>query len=238
MSDKVPVILSWSGGKDSALALHRLRRDTHYEVRGLLTSINRHYQRISMHGVRETLLNLQTDSLGLPLFKIQLSEHPSNEEYEEKLRAQLENFKTHGVRHVAFGDLFLEDIRRYREKNMSQLNMSCLFPLWHRPTDELALEFVALGYKAVLCCVDEYAVDAGFAGREYDETLLRELPAGVDPCGENGEFHTFVYAGPEFRRSVDFSRGTKVRRDGHFIFCDLIHTEAYHEHLAPAVHSR
>ncbi|MGA9854948.1 MAG: ATP-binding protein [Gammaproteobacteria bacterium] len=237
MLHAISVILSWSGGKDSALALHALRQDACYEVRGLLTSVNQHYRRISMHGVRETLLDTQAEALGLPLFKIQLSEHPSNEEYEDKLRVELESFKTRGVRHVAFGDLFLEDIRRYREKNMAQLNMNCVFPLWHRPTDKLAREFIALGFKALLCCVDGQALDVHFAGREYDETLLRELPTGVDPCGENGEFHTFVYAGPGFHRAIPLQRGECILRDQRFQFCDLLPMEEHYEHLAPVVHS-
>lgn len=234
----VPVMLSWSGGKDSALALHTLRQDARYTVTGLLTSVNTHYGRVSMHGVREALLDAQAESLGLPLYKVMLSEQPSNEEYEQKMHAALEAFKTQGIRHVAFGDLFLDDIRRYRENSLAPLQMQCMFPLWHRPTDKLAREFIALGFKALLCCVDGQALSGGFAGREYDETLLRELPAGVDACGENGEFHTFVYAGPIFRRRIAFRRGRQVRRDHRFHFCDLIPTEAHHEHLATAVHCR
>ena len=218
----LPAILSWSGGKDSALALHVLRQDARYEVQALLTSVNQHYGRISMHGVRETLLDAQAEAIGLPLHKIRLSERSSNEEYEQKLRAALENFKARGIRHVAFGDLFLEDIRRYRERNLARLHMECLFPLWQRPTPELAREFLALGFRAVLCCVDGEALDGGFSGREYDERLLRQLPPGTDPCGENGEFHTFVYAGPVFRHAIHFMRGERVKRDERFHFCDLI----------------
>jgi uncharacterized protein (TIGR00290 family) len=238
MSANNRVILSWSGGKDSALALHALRQDARYEVRGLLTSINEHYRRVSMHGIRESLLDLQAESLDLPLYKIKLSVQPSNEEYEHKMQTMLEHFYTQGIRHVAFGDLFLEDIRRYREKNMSRLNMNCVFPLWHRPTNKLAREFIALGFQALLCCVDEQALSGDFAGRDYDDSLLRELPDGVDPCGENGEFHTFVYAGPIFNRRIAFSRGERVRRDKRFHFCDLIPTEVPHAHLATAVHRR
>ncbi|MHB8405035.1 MAG: Dph6-related ATP pyrophosphatase [Gammaproteobacteria bacterium] len=218
----LPVMLSWSGGKDSALALHALRQDTQYEVRGLLTSVNARYQRISMHGVREALLHAQAESLGLPLHKVRLSEQPSNEEYQQKMHTALEAFKTQGIRHVAFGDLYLEDIRRYRENSLAPLQMQCMFPLWHRATDKLAREFMALGFKALLCCVDGQALSGGFAGREYDETLLRELPAGVDACGENGEFHTFVYAGPVFKHAIHFTRGEHVTRDERFYFCDLI----------------
>ena len=224
MQRKTPLILSWSGGKDSALALYALRQNAHYEVKGLLTSVNQHYGRISMHGVREVLLDAQATSVGLPLHKIKLSERPSNQEYEAKMRTALENFKTQDIRHIAFGDLFLEDIRRYRLDNMRKLGMECVFPLWHKPTDKLAREFIALGFKAVLCCVDEQATSGEFAGREYDEALLEGLPVSVDPCGENGEFHTFVYAGPVFRQSIDFIRGERVRRDDRFHFCDLIPT--------------
>lgn len=218
----LPVILSWSGGKDSALALHVLRQDVRYRVVGLLTSVNQHYGRISMHGVRETLLDAQAQAIGLPLHKVWLSEAPSNAEYEQRMRAALEGFKAQGIRHVAFGDLFLEDIRRYRESNLAQVHMECLFPLWQRPTHKLAREFIALGFKAVLCCVDGKTLDAVFSGREYDEQLLQQLPPRTDPCGENGEFHTFVYAGPVFKHAIHFTRGEHVTRDERFYFCDLI----------------
>ncbi len=218
----LPVMLSWSGGKDSALALHTLRQDPQYEVRGLLTSVNARYQRISMHGVREALLDAQAESLDLPLYKVMLSEQPSNDEYEAKMRAILQAFKAQGIRHVAFGDLFLEDIRRYRERNLAQVHMECLFPLWQRPTHKLAREFIALNFKAVLCCVDGEALDGGFSGREYDEQLLQQFPPRTDPCGENGEFHTFVYAGPVFKHAIHFTRGEHVTRDERFHFCDLI----------------
>ena len=225
MQAKIPVILSWSGGKDSVLALHALKQEARYQIVGLLTSVNEHYGRISMHGVREVLLDAQVESIGLPLHKVKLTERPSNEEYERKMRTALEGFKSQGIRHMAFGDLFLEDIRQYRLDNIRKTNMECVFPLWHRPTDKLAREFIALGFKAVLCCVDEKALNGEFAGREYDEALLHELPTGVDPCGENGEFHTFVHAGPVFRESVAFTRGECVRREDRFRFCDLIPTE-------------
>lgn len=218
----LPVILSWSGGKDSALALHALRQDARYEVKALLTSVNEYYGRISMHGVREALLDAQAASIGLPLHKLWLPQTPSNDEYEQKMRAALEGFKARGIRHVAFGDLFLEDIRRYRKRNLAQVHMECLFPLWQRPTHKLAREFIALGFKAVLCCVDGEALDGGFSGREYDEQLLQQLPSRTDPCGENGEFHTFVYAGPVFKHAIHFTRGEHVTRDERFYFCDLI----------------
>lgn len=229
---RLPLILSWSGGKDSALALHALQHDARYQVVGLLTSVNAHYRRVSMHGVREALLDAQAESIGLPLYKMKLSERPSNEEYERKMRVALDGLRARGIRHVAFGDLFLEDIRQYRLDNMRKINMECVFPLWHRPTDKLAQEFIALGFMAVLCCVDEQQLSGEFAGREYDATLLKDLPAIVDPCGENGEFHTFVYAGPVFRRPIAFRRGERVRRDERFHFCDLIPAEAVYDDLA------
>lgn len=229
---RLPLILSWSGGKDSALALHALQHDARYQVVGLLTSVNAHYRRVSMHGVREALLDAQAESIGLPLYKMKLSERPSNEEYERKMRVALDGFRARGIRHVAFGDLFLEDIRQYRLDNMRKINMECVFPLWHRPTDKLAQEFIALGFMAVLCCVDEQQLSGEFAGREYDAALLGALPASVDPCGENGEFHTFVYAGPVFRRPIAFRRGERVRRDERFHFCDLIPAEAVYDDLA------
>lgn len=233
---RLPIILSWSGGKDSALAFHTLKQDARYQVVGLLTSVNGHYGRISMHGVREALLDAQVESIGLPLYKVRLSERPSNEEYEQKMRIALEGFKARGIRHVAFGDLFLEDIRQYRLDNMRKLDMECVFPLWRKPTDKLARKFIALGFKAVLCCVDERALSGNFTGREYDAALLDELPADVDPCGEHGEFHTFVYHGPVFCEPVAFARGKHVRRDGRFHFCDLSPMEKTHEHLATAHH--
>ncbi|MGH8413617.1 MAG: ATP-binding protein [Gammaproteobacteria bacterium] len=236
MSKSSPVILSWSGGKDSALALHVLRHDPRYQVTGLLTSVNEHYGRISMHGVRESLLTAQAESIGLPLHKVRLSAHPSNEEYEQKMCVVLEEFKTHGIQHVAFGDLFLEDIRQYRVSAMRKLDMECVFPLWLKNTGTLAREFIVQGFKAVLCCVDGKALDSRYAGREYDEALLRGLPENVDPCGENGEFHTFVYAGPVFRHEIVFARGECVLRDNRFYFCDLIPMETKHEHLAANTH--
>lgn len=223
--NKTPVILSWSGGKDSALALHALQQQTDYELVGLLTSVNDHYARISMHGVRESLLDAQADAIGLPLHKIRLSEKPSNSEYEQKMSSALQVFKSQGIRHVAFGDLFLEDIRQYRLANLQLMDMQGLFPLWHRPTDSLAREFIAQGFKAKLCCVDGDALDMSFAGREYDMQLLDDLPPDTDPCGENGEFHSFVYDGPVFHRPVPVRCGERVTRERRFHFCDLLAVE-------------
>lgn len=224
--DAIPVILSWSGGKDSALALHALQRRPEFEVCGLLTSINDHYGRVSMHGVRESLLDAQADAIGLPLCKVRLSERPSSEEYEQRMQGMLESVKSRGIRHVAFGDLFLEDIRQYRIAQLQRVGMQALFPLWQRPTETLAREFIALGFRAVLCCVDGTALDEALAGRLYDDALLHDLPAGVDPCGENGEFHSFVYDGPVFRRAIPIRTGKRVTREQRFHFCDLSATEA------------
>ncbi len=219
-----PLILSWSGGKDSALALDALRRDSRYQVMGLLSTVNREYRRISIHGVRESLLDAQAASLGLPLHKVQLSARSSNEEYESAMGAVLAELKGRGISHVAFGDLFLEDIRHYREAQLARLGIQGVFPLWLCPTAALAREFTARGFKAVLCCVDGEVLGPEFAGREYDAQLLEDFPAGVDPCGENGEFHTFVYGGPVFSAALHIARGERVTREGRFHYCDFLPT--------------
>lgn len=216
-----PLIVSWSGGKDSALALHALRRSPDYEVVALLTTLTDTYDRVSMHGVRRELLEAQTRSLGLPLRTVQISSGSSNEEYQQRLGRALADACAEGIHTVAYGDLFLEDIRRYREEVLAREEMRAVFPLWGRPTDRLAEEFLRLGFRAVITCVDGEQLDGSFAGREYDGALLHDLPAGVDPCGENGEFHTFVYDGPGFREPVRFRRGGTVVRDNRFHFCDL-----------------
>jgi uncharacterized protein (TIGR00290 family) len=216
-----PVIISWSGGKDSALALAESLRDDSYEVMGLLTTVTRDYDRISMHGVRRALLWEQAVSLRLPLTEAVIGAGASNTEYEAAFAASLAEFRAAGVRRVVFGDLFLADIRAYRERQLAALGMQCLFPVWGRDTTKLAGEFVAAGYRAVLCCVDPRRLDGPFCGREFDAALLGDLPEGVDPCGENGEFHTFVYDGPIFDRPVACRRGEVVSRDG-FWYCDLV----------------
>jgi uncharacterized protein (TIGR00290 family) len=216
-----PVIISWSGGKDSALALAESLRDDSYEVMGLLTTVTRDYDRISMHGVRRTLLEAQAGAVGLPLTEAVIRAGASNTEYEAAFAAALAEFRRAGVRCVVFGDLFLADIRAYRERQLAALGMQCLFPVWGRDTTTLAGEFVAAGYRAVLCCVDPRRLDGAFCGREFDAALLGDLPEGVDPCGENGEFHTFVYDGPIFDRPVACRRGEVVSRDG-FWYCDLV----------------
>jgi uncharacterized protein (TIGR00290 family) len=216
-----PVLLSWSGGKDSALALHALRQTPGVEVAGLLTTVTEEYDRISMHGVRRVLLERQAEEIGLPLSIVSIPPDCTNEIYEERMGAALAPHRERGIRHVAFGDLFLEDIRAYRESKLAGAGMSALFPVWGRDTAELAREFIAQTFAAILVCVDTEALDPAFAGRAFDEALLRDLPPGVDPCGENGEFHTFVHAGPIFRQPIAVRKGARETRLGRFRYCDL-----------------
>ena len=222
------VIVAWSGGKDSTLALREILSDGCYRVTALLTTVTGEYDRISMHGVRRTLLERQAASLGLPLEQVVISPGATDDEYEGKMAATLAALRDRvpGLDTVVFGDLFLADIRAYRERMLARIGMRALFPLWLRDTPALAHQFVRLGYRAVLVCVDADQLAAEFAGREFDAELLRDLPAAVDPCGENGEFHTFVYAGPGFRQDVRHERGPVVLRDRRFVYCDLVETAA------------
>jgi uncharacterized protein (TIGR00290 family) len=215
------VLLSWSGGKDSAWALHLLRRDSKVEVVTLLTTFNSEFDRVAMHAVRRELMEQQAAAAGLPLWAVPLPWPCSNEQYEKCMRQMLDRAISEGVQTVAFGDLFLEDIRAYREAQMAKVDMTPLFPVWGINTTELAHEMIAAGLKARLTCVDPRKLDAGFAGREFDEQLLRDLPQGTDPCGENGEFHSFVYAGPMFRHAIPIETGEVIERDG-FVFADLL----------------
>jgi uncharacterized protein (TIGR00290 family) len=220
MAEKI--IFTWSGGKDSAMALYELQRTQSYEVAALLTTITADYERISMHGVRRILLERQADSLGLSLEKVFISKNASNEEYESKMQEVLMKYRAAGVSSVVFGDIFLEDLRKYREDNLSKVDMKGIFPIWKRDTTELAHTFIDLGFKAVVTCVDSKVLDKIFAGRVFDRQFLSELPSTVDPCGENGEFHSFVYDGPIFRERIAFRFGDIVLRDNRFYFCDLI----------------
>jgi len=215
------VLLTWSGGKDSAMALHELKASGAYEVLALLTTVTEQYDRVSMHGVRTSLLERQAESLGLPVEKVYIGADASNEEYEARMRDKLVYYQARGVASVAFGDLFLADVRQYREENLSRVGMKGLFPLWGRHTSEVARSFIGLGFKAVVTCVDSSQLDGAFVGREFDERFLAELPPTVDPCGENGEFHTFVYNGPLFRGAIPYKRGEIVLRDSRFYYCDL-----------------
>jgi uncharacterized protein (TIGR00290 family) len=221
---KTQVVLSWSGGKDSAMALRELLERDEYEVVSLMTSVAQEYRRVSHHGVRETLLEQQADALGIPLEKIYLPSGPNqpctNEVYEQIMSDVMAKYKAQGVTTVAFGDLFLEDLRKWREANLAKAGMRGLFPLWKRDTTQMARAIIAAGFKAYLSCV-EGKVGPGFVGRPYDDELLRDLPAGIDPCGEYGEFHSFVYDGPIFRRPVAVRVGEIVIRDGRF-YADLL----------------
>ncbi len=215
------VLFCWSGGKDSAMALHALRAARDCRITALLTTITEEYDRISMHGVRRALLERQAESLGLPLHAVLIPPQCINATYEQRMKEALALHFAQGVRRVAFGDIFLEDLRVYREKNLAQVGMQALFPIWKRDTRELAREFVRQGFRAIAVCVDPRALDASFAGRELDASFFADLPPGVDPCGENGEFHTFVFDGPVFKTPVPIRIGEKVLRDG-FCFCDLL----------------
>ena len=218
-----PVVLSWSGGKDSALALAALRASGTFAPVALLTCVTSGYDRVSIHGVRRDLLSAQAEAIGLPLLEMQLEPSSSNAAYEEAFGAALGRITRQfpAVQAIAFGDLFLEDVRRYREALLEPLGFRGLFPLWGRPTPEVARSFVDRGYRARLVCVDTTSLPARFVGREYDDVLLADLPAGVDPCGERGEFHTFVTHGPEFARPVRCAVGEIVVREERFAYCDL-----------------
>jgi uncharacterized protein (TIGR00290 family) len=217
---RTPVWLSWSSGKDSAWALHTLCREGRLEVVALLTTLNSAYQRVAMHAVREELLEQQADALALPLIKIPLPWPCSNATYEQAMTAALAQAQRDGIRHIAFGDLFLEDIRRYREAKLAGTGIEPVFPLWQLDTAQLARTMVASGLRAYLTCVDPKKLSPSFAGRLFDAGLLNDLPPGVDPCGENGEFHTFAFEGPMFRHPLAVEPGEVVERDG-FIFADL-----------------
>lgn len=216
------VIVSWSGGKDSARAYYELQKAGSHEIVALLTTVTEDYDRISMHGVRRSLLEQQAQALGVPVEKIYISPKASNEEYEARMKEKLLDYKSKGVLSVLIGDIFLEDLREYREKKLSEVGMSGVFPLWKRNTAELAHSFIELGFKAVITCVDSHHLGKEFVGREFDRHFLSDLPSGVDPCGENGEFHSFVYDGPIFQRSIAHSKGEVVLRDNRFYFCDLL----------------
>jgi len=213
-------LLAWSSGKDSAFSLHVLREQG-VAVTGLLTTINDAFDRVAMHAVRLELLRAQADAVGLPLIEVRIPWPCPNEAYEAAMAEALAAARERGTTAVAFGDLFLEDVRRYREERMSGTGLVPLFPLWGRPTRALAEEMIALGQQAVLTCVDPRALPRAFAGRAFDAALLRELPAEVDPCGERGEFHTFVSAGPMFTAPLAVRVGEVVERDG-FVFADLL----------------
>jgi len=216
-----PIILSWSSGKDSAWALYTLQNDPDFEVVGLVTTVNREHTRVAMHGVREALLQQQADAAGLPLHTLDLPYPCSNDEYESIMQAFVSVMQDNDIRHIAFGDLFLEDIRAYREKQMQGTGIQPVFPLWEIPTQQLARTMIASGLEAHITCVDPAQLSADFAGRRFDHTLLNDLPGNIDPCGENGEFHTCVTAGPMFKHAINIKPGDIVERDN-FVFADFI----------------
>lgn len=207
---KEKLIFNWSGGKDSALALYKILQTKQYNIICLLTSISEQYQRISMHGVRVELLDMQAQSIGLPLQKIQIPEMPSMEIYEKLMTKLLTNLKAKGATACIYGDIFLEDLRIYRENKLAELNLKAVFPLWKIPTDTLIREFIDTGFKAITTCVNDKYLDKSFAGRIIDNDFLKDLPGNVDPCGENGEFHSFVFDGPIFKEPVPFEKGEIV----------------------------
>jgi uncharacterized protein (TIGR00290 family) len=215
------VLVSWSSGKDSAWTLHRLRSDPDNEIVALLTTLNEAFDRVAMHAVRHELLRLQANAAGVDLWPVMLPYPCSNQQYETLMAKQIERALEAGVTHVAFGDLFLEDIRAYRERMMAGTGLELLFPLWLHPTPQLAREMVQGGLRAWVTCVDPTKLDASFAGRVWDAAFLEELPSDVDPCGENGEFHTFVFAGPMLQHEVLVQPGEVVERDG-FVFADVL----------------
>jgi len=234
---KDKILFSWSGGKDSALALNSIRNNNNdIEIVALITTVTEDYNRISMHGVRCELLEKQAASIGLPLEKISITKNSGNEEYEEKMKSVLLKYKNEGVTAVAFGDIFLEDLKKYREANLAKIGLKGLFPLWKQESYILAKKFIDLKFKAIITCVDGHfsfedsaqsntpkQLDGSkFCGREFDNTLLADLPKNVDCCGENGEFHSFVYAGPIFKNEIALTKGEVVLRDEQFWFCDLI----------------
>ncbi|MBS1599708.1 MAG: diphthine--ammonia ligase [Bacteroidetes bacterium] len=227
--------MNWSGGKDSALCLYKALQSKNYDIKYLLTSVNKVYNRISMHGVRRSLLEAQAKSIGIPLLTIELPEQPDMNEYETQMMVKVNALKQSGCTHAIFGDIFLEDLRKYREKKLEDAGMQCVFPIWKIDTIQLVREFIGLGFKSIIVCVNEEYLDKSFCGRIIDESFLADLPPNVDPCGENGEFHSFVFEAPIFNEPIRFNKGDiaykkyeapkntgqNVSQYG-FYFCDLI----------------
>jgi uncharacterized protein (TIGR00290 family) len=220
---KNKILLSWSSGKDSAWSLHVLRQQGNYEIVGLLTTINSAFDRVAMHSARRSLVEMQAAAVGLTLIPVPLPWPCSNADYECAMKKVCDDALAQGVQAIAFGDLFLEDIRAYRERQLKQTGLVPLFPLWHLPTGPLAREMMRSGLRAKLVCIDSQKLSAEFLGREFDEQLLRDFPSNVDPCGENGEFHSFVYAGPMFSQEIPVTVGERLQRDG-FWYIDLAYT--------------
>lgn len=233
---KQKATFNWSSGKDSALALYKTLQEEQFEVTSLLTSINKEFQRISMHGVHISLLEKQAESLGFHLIKMEIPKEPSMEEYSEIMSKTMNDIKSQGVTHSIFGDIFLEDLRKYREDQLQSIGMKSVFPLWKQNTADLINEFLSLGFKTIVTCVNETYLDKSFAGRIIDQDFIKDLPENVDPCGENGEFHTFTFDGPIFKNPIAFEIGETVKKkypkpksdkNGEneeyiFWFCDLV----------------
>lgn len=218
---KKPIVMCWSGGKDSALALDALFYSEEWQVVELLTTVTEGYDRISMHGVRRELLEAQAHSLGIPLKQVLIPPQCINDTYQNRMREACENYKALGIHHMAFGDLYLQDIRDYRDRMLAQVGMTAIYPLWGLDTSALAQQFIARGFRATLCCTDPAQIPPSFCGHEFDQQLLDNLPKTADPCGENGEFHTFVWNAPAFTAPIACTKGEVVLRDN-FWFCDLI----------------
>jgi len=217
--------MCFSGGKDSALALHALQQSGAYSVETLIITVTDAYDRVSMHGVRRALVRDQAAAIGIPLVEVAVPPQSSNEIYERAMGEAFDRLYEDGIRRMAFGDIFLEDLREYRERQLAASGLECLFPIWKQPTAALARSFIRDGFEAVAVCVNPAVLDASFAGRAFDASFVADLPEGVDPCGENGEFHTFVWDGPILSRPIPVERGEVVERDG-FVFCDLLAAEA------------
>jgi uncharacterized protein (TIGR00290 family) len=220
MAEKV--LVSWSGGKDCAYALHAYLRNNGHEIAGLLTTVTEGFGRISMHGVRRSLLRIQAESLGYPLDEVRIPQQCADEEYEHLMGRTLEKYNSLGVEGVVFGDLFLEDVRSYREERLGRIGMKAIFPIWGIDTAELTLSFMECGFRAIVVCVDTEALDGDQVGMDFNRRFVSDLPTSVDPCGEHGEFHTFVYDGPLFSRRIEFKIGEKVLKEGRFYYCDLV----------------
>ncbi|MGG5210659.1 diphthine--ammonia ligase [Chryseobacterium sp. MIQD13] len=233
---KPKAVFNWSSGKDSALAFYKVQQENQIEVTTLLTSINKEFQRISMHGVSISLLEKQAENMGLPLIKMELPKEPSMEEYHEIMSKTMSEVQSLGITHSVFGDIFLEDLRNYREDQLKAIGMEAVFPLWKQNTSDLIHEFLDLGFKTIVTCVNETYLDKSFAGRIIDQDFIKDLPENVDPCGENGEFHTFTFDGPIFKKPIQFAIGETVKKtypkpktnpgdeDGEYVFwfCDLV----------------
>jgi uncharacterized protein (TIGR00290 family) len=212
MNERIKAYMNWSGGKDSSLCLHKILQDERYSVDRLLTSVNAAHDRISMHGVRRSLLYAQAASIGLPLQTIELPEQPGMAEYEQAMMLEVKVLLEAGYSHAVFGDIFLEDLKVYREKKLAEVNIECIFPLWKISTADLMQAFLDLGFKAIIVCVNEQFLDKSFCGRLIDASFVRDLPPGVDVCGENGEYHSFVFDGPIFKYPIPFEKGEIVYR--------------------------